>query len=81
MGLLDRMVYSSPREVPRNWEMTSLDFRLISARNESFHLTFETQPTGQLEIPSPKHKKRKQTGGDADAEVSEATENPAPKER
>ena len=79
MGLLDRMMYSSPQEIPRNWEMTLLDSKLIAARNKSLQITFDTQPIGQIENHSPINQKGKRPLEAVDADVSEAMEKPFPK--
>ena len=35
MGLLDRLSYNGLHEIPRNWEMTSMDAARIQSYNES----------------------------------------------
>ena len=35
LGLLDRLSYGNSRQIPRNWNMTSLDVARIEERNQS----------------------------------------------
>lgn len=45
MGLLDRLSYRQPEQIPRNWDMTSLDATRIEERNSAFKSRLELQPT------------------------------------
>jgi hypothetical protein len=51
MGLFDRLAYKNPREIPRNWEMTSMDAARIKAKTLSTPLSIESHPENPVSIP------------------------------
>jgi len=48
LGLLDRLSYGNSREIPRNWEMTSLDAARIDARYQAAQLSLQWHPTNLI---------------------------------
>lgn len=66
MGLLDRLSYKSPREIPRNWEMTSMDAALIQSKILPTPLSIKLQPENPISFP--------QLGAEESAHVKDTIE-------
>lgn len=73
MGLLDRLSYKSSHEVPRNWEMTSMDAAQIQSKILPTPLSIKLQPENPISYP--------QLGTEENAHVKDTIEPETPLER